>query len=39
MLGHSDLRMTQRYLSLANADIAEQARQFSPADKIRSQRR
>jgi len=39
MLGHSDLRMTQRYLSLANADIAEQARQFSPADKLRSSRK
>jgi site-specific recombinase XerD len=38
MLGHSDLRMTQRYLSLANADIAEQARQFSPADKLKAQR-
>lgn len=34
MLGHSDLRMTQRYLSLARADIAEQARQFSPADRL-----
>jgi hypothetical protein len=30
--------MTQRYLSLATADIAEQARQFSPADKLRKQR-
>ncbi|HEX8237720.1 MAG TPA: tyrosine-type recombinase/integrase [Abditibacteriaceae bacterium] len=35
MLGHTDLRMTQRYLSLARADIAEQARQFSPADNLR----
>ncbi len=34
MLGHSDLRMTQRYLSLARADIAEQARQFSPGDNL-----
>jgi site-specific recombinase XerD len=39
MLGHTDLRMTQRYLSLANADIAEQARQFSPADKLRNTRK
>lgn len=39
MLGHSELRMTQRYLSLACADIAEQARQFSPADSLRHARR
>jgi site-specific recombinase XerD len=36
MLGHSELRMTQRYLSLARADIADQARQFSPADSLRN---
>lgn len=35
MLGHSDLRMTQRYLSLARADIADQAKKFSPADNLR----
>jgi integrase/recombinase XerD len=39
MLGHTDLRMTQRYLSLANADIAEQTWQFSPADKLRNTRK
>lgn len=35
MLGHSELRMTQRYLALARSDIAEQARQFSPVDNLR----
>jgi site-specific recombinase XerD len=39
MLGHTDLRMTQRYLSLAQSDIAEQARQFSPADKLSNRSR
>lgn len=34
MLGHTNLQMTQRYLSLARADIAAQARQFSPADRL-----
>ncbi|MBV9865373.1 MAG: tyrosine-type recombinase/integrase [Abitibacteriaceae bacterium] len=37
MLGHTNLQMTQRYLSLARADIEAQARQFSPADQLRAQ--
>jgi site-specific recombinase XerD len=32
MLGHTALHMTQRYVTIAQADIANQHRQFSPAD-------
>ena len=32
MLGHTSLHMTNRYVALAQADIENQHRQFSPAD-------
>ncbi len=35
MLGHTDLKMTARYVRLAQADIENQHRQFSPADRLR----
>lgn len=34
MLGHTDLQMTRRYVSLAEADVESQHRQFSPVDKL-----
>jgi site-specific recombinase XerD len=34
MLRHTSLAMTQRYVALAQADLENQARQFSPADRI-----
>ncbi len=34
ILGHSDLKMTQRYVALSRADISDQHRRFSPADRI-----
>ena len=33
MLGHTDLKMTARYVQLAQADIEKQHRSFSPADR------
>jgi len=38
LLGHTDLKMTSRYVSLAQADIAAQAKRFSPVDGLRSAR-
>ena len=35
LLGHTNLRMTQKYLSLAQGDIQDQHRQFSPGDKYK----
>ena len=35
MLGHSNLNMTNRYVALANADVANQHRQFSPVDRMK----
>jgi integrase/recombinase XerD len=35
MLGHTSLDMTNRYVAFAQADIENQHRQFSPADRIR----
>ena len=35
MLGHSALYMTNRYVALAQADIENQHRQFSPADSLK----
>jgi site-specific recombinase XerD len=35
LLGHTDLKMTNRYVALAQADIENQHRQFSPVDRIR----
>lgn len=32
LLGHNDLRMTSRYVSLAQADLEKQHRAFSPVD-------
>jgi len=34
MLGHTNLQMTNRYLTLADADIENQRREFSPADRL-----
>ena len=39
MLGHTDLQMTRRYVSLADADVESQHRQFSPVDRMRSRSR
>jgi len=39
MLGHCDLRVSLQYLSLSSADIADQAQQFSPADRLRDRPR
>jgi site-specific recombinase XerD len=35
MLGHTSLAMVNRYVALAQADIENQARQFSPADRLK----
>lgn len=35
MLGHTSLHMTNRYVALAQADIENQHRQFSPADRLK----
>lgn len=35
LLGHTDLKMTNKYVALAQADIENQHRQFSPVDRIR----
>lgn len=35
ILGHTDLKMTNRYVALAQADIAKQHRQFSPVDNLK----
>jgi integrase/recombinase XerD len=34
LLGHTTLSMVNRYVALAQADIENQHRQFSPADRI-----
>jgi integrase/recombinase XerD len=34
ILGHNSLSMTQRYVSLAQADIEHQHRQFAPGDRL-----
>lgn len=39
MLGHTDLKMTRRYVALADADVAEQHRQHSPVERLRGGRR
>jgi site-specific recombinase XerD len=36
MLGHTDLKMTRRYVSLAAADMDEQHRRFSPVARLLS---
>lgn len=35
LLGHAKLEVTQRYLLLAQADVAQQHRQFSPVESLR----
>ena len=35
ILGHNDLRMTSRYVSLAQADIEKQHRAYSPVDNMK----
>ena len=35
MLGHTSLTIVNRYVALAQADIENQHRQFSPADRLR----
>lgn len=35
ILGHTNLHMTNRYVALAQADIENQQRQFSPADRLK----
>jgi site-specific recombinase XerD len=39
LLGHTELKMTQRYVSLAQADVENQHRLFSPADALRGGRK
>ncbi len=36
LLGHTQMKQTARYVALAQADIEEQHRQFSPADRLRT---
>ena len=36
MLGHTQMKQTSRYVALAQADIENQHRQFSPADRIKA---
>jgi len=38
LLGHTSLKMTNRYVALAQADIEHQHRQYSPVDRLRSRR-
>jgi len=35
MLGHTNIKMTQRYVAIAQADIEKQHRQFSPVDRMK----
>lgn len=35
ILGHADLTMTRRYTELADTDVQDKHRQFSPADRLR----
>lgn len=35
LLGHTDLKTSNRYVALAQADIQNQHRQFSPADRLK----
>lgn len=39
ILGHTSLAMTNRYVALAQADLAAQQRQFSPADRLKGRGR
>jgi site-specific recombinase XerD len=39
LMGHTSTAMTQRYVALAQADIEQQHRQFSPVDRIRNKSR
>ncbi|HZT41462.1 MAG TPA: tyrosine-type recombinase/integrase [Chthonomonadaceae bacterium] len=39
ILGHTTLSMTNRYVALAQADIENQHRQFSPADRLKKRDR
>lgn len=38
ILGHTDLKMTQRYVSLAQADVENQQRQYSPVERLKSKK-
>jgi site-specific recombinase XerD len=38
LLGHCDLAMTRRYVALAQADVEQQHRQFSPVDRLGKRR-
>ncbi|HWD38397.1 MAG TPA: tyrosine-type recombinase/integrase [Fimbriimonas sp.] len=38
MLGHTDLAMTSRYVALAQADVQDQHRQFSPVERLRGRK-
>jgi site-specific recombinase XerD len=35
MLGHTDLKMTARYVAIAQADVQNQHAKFSPVDRLR----
>jgi integrase/recombinase XerD len=35
LLGHEDLSMTRRYVAIADADLENQARRFSPVDSLK----
>ena len=39
LLGHTDLKMTNRYVKLAQADIENQHRQFSPVEHLKRRNR
>jgi site-specific recombinase XerD len=34
LLGHTDLKMTRRYVALAEADLEKQGKEFSPMDRL-----
>ena len=38
-LGHTDLKMTSRYVKLAQADVARQHAMYSPADSLKGKRK
>ena len=39
ILGHTDLKMTARYVKLAQADVERQHQQFSPADNLKGRKK
>ena len=38
ILGHTDLKMTQKYVSFVQADVEKQHRQYSPVDRLKGRK-